>query len=222
MATIEKPINAILLLCTMQQLYLIRHGNADYLNNCLTPNGVEQVRKLASKLENRLPTGVAYILVSSNYGRAIETAKILEPCIKTKSNSDINLHTDESFGELASFDLTYKPSVEIGMKNVRKIGEYFNGNDVIIITSHLKIIGATSYALGEHYGIEILPELRGEGKIINLFVRYIMEHEGISREEAIKRVVNRDRFERILSEIGEANAIFFDLEHKVTELIKPE
>ena len=55
------------------KLYLIRHGEPNYKDNCLTPMGHLQAEALARRLEKG---GKKYSAIySSNYGRAVETAE---------------------------------------------------------------------------------------------------------------------------------------------------
>lgn len=52
------------------RLIFVRHGEPDYKNDCLTPNGVEQAKCTAERLRNK-PIAAVY---SSPLGRARETA----------------------------------------------------------------------------------------------------------------------------------------------------
>ena len=207
----------------MNQLYLVRHGHANYGLDCLTDLGIQQVNMLGKKLERKFLSGVGYAIATSPSGRAVETANILVPFIPNKSRLSIRLYNDPVFGELeeSTFGLVTPHTTGRGEESTTKIKEYLGGTDVILVIAHSRLIGSTCQAIASHYNIELPENLRMQESVEEVLIGFIMESENVGREEAIKRILERGRTEKTLPRIGNANAVFFDLDQMIAELIVP-
>ena len=205
----------------MQQLYFIRHGNADYLKGCLTPRGIQQVERLSSTLETLLPNGLQGTLVSSPSGRAVETAEVLLPLIERKAGKKIYIEREGLLSELRSMD-SEKSILESGRANVVLVEKY-HALDYGFFVAHEKIIAATCIAIAERYGIPIpdflkLVEDQPDEETFALF----MEEKKCSREEALLEMKRFGWDPWIeLPHIAEASAIHLDMVQKQVRYILP-
>lgn len=207
----------------MQQIYFIRHGNADYREGCLTPLGVKQRDSLIEKLSPLLLAHFSYALVSSSSSRVTETAEPFVELIKRKTGQRLDLITERVLGEMQAIG-SFKKLTEDGTRNLALIDRYQN-SDIGLFFSHEKIIASTSIALAEKLGISLPEQLR-------------LIEEKIDDEELIKMIMQRHKCSRAdvdlickqnykldpmkeFPYIAEASAIHFDLARKQVEYILP-
>src|SRR3989338_9644996 len=146
----------------MNNLYLVRHGHANYGLDCLTELGIGQVNMLGKKLKERFLSGVGYAIAASPSGRAVETADILKPFIPAKSSLPILDYRDSVFEELeeSTFGLVTPRTIRRSEDSATKISEYLDGTDVVLVIAHSRLIGSTCQAIASHYNIELPKNLR--------------------------------------------------------------
>ncbi|MBI2106500.1 histidine phosphatase family protein [Candidatus Woesearchaeota archaeon] len=158
----------------MKQLYLIRHGDADYYYDCLTDEGRARVRGLSRTLMGLLPDRIRYSVVSSPSGRAKETAQLLLPVLSEKSGEMLHIYEDPRLSELRSMG-NEEEMREYGKQNLVLLDEYNSGIGVFI--AHERIIRAMAFAVSEKFEIT-LPEKFHPGQAYTrmLLMALIREH----------------------------------------------
>ncbi|MFH1308119.1 MAG: phosphoglycerate mutase family protein [archaeon] len=195
----------------MEQVYFIRHGNADYINEELTPIGEEQVEKLSQKLGDLLPDNLDCVLVASESGRAIETARMLKPMLKKKSGRELQIQEEPLIYQTRSMPGTALDKLlQYGKENIALLEKYKSAEYGFFI-AHKEIIAATSLAIAEHKGIEIPNFLQLNDHIEEATVDKFMKiGDFSSREEARKKAREYYPFSPTLPRIFEASGIHFD------------
>src|SRR3989338_3767793 len=158
----------------MKQLYLIRHGDADYENDRLTDEGRDNVRGLSRSISGLLPQGIKCSIVSSPSGRAKETAQLLLPMLREKSGAMANIHEEPRLSEIRSMG-TVDEMKRFGEQNLALLEQY--NSDHGIFTPHERIIRAMAFAISDKFRIS-LPDAFYPGKAYRrLLVNQIMrEH----------------------------------------------
>lgn len=216
------PTSADSEIIKMQQLYFIRHGNADYLKNCLTPYGVLQVGRLSSTLDRLLPENLEGVLVSSPSQRAVETAQGLMSLLIKKTRRTIYIDREQSLSELLSMG-SIDTVLENGRWNIALINKY-HGSEFGFFVSHEKIIAATCIALVKTYDLPMPDFLRlVEDQPDEETIAFFMEHMKVSREEALNKIKSYIKNPLVeLPRIAEASAIHIDLDQKQIRHILPE
>ncbi len=206
----------------MQQIYFIRHGNADYFNGCLTRIGIQQVERLSSTLETLLPDNLNGVLVSSPSGRAVDTAKVLLPLMEKKSGKKAHIEREELLSELRSMG-TEKSILEGGRANIVLVEKY-HASEYGFFVAHEKIIAATCIALVEAYDLPRPTFLRLiEDQPDEETIAFFMEHMEGSKEEALKKIKSYDKNPLVqLPPIAEASAIHLDMIQKQVRYIWPD
>lgn len=144
----------------MKQAYFIRHGNADYLEGCLTPHGIQQVERLANTLEALLPDNLSCLLVSSPSGRAVETAQILLPLLRKKTGKAVYIDREDLLDQYRSMG-TRNTVLANGRQNIILVDKY-KESEVGLFVAHEAIIAATCLAIAEHHRIPIPDFLKVE------------------------------------------------------------
>jgi hypothetical protein len=206
----------------MQQIYFIRHGNADYLRGCLTLRGVQQVERLSSVLERLLPNGIQGTLVSSSSGRAIETANLLLPLIERKSGRRIRVEEEGLLSELRSIG-GGKSMLERGKANVVLV-EKDGLSDYGFFIAHENIIAATGIAIAERYGLQIPDFLRPieDQPDEETFRLFMTDFKNKTRADALLHMKSLGWNPQIaLPPIAEASAIHLDMLQKKINYILP-
>lgn len=204
----------------MQQLYFIRHGNANYMEDSLTYFGVKQARELSATLEKLLPENLDGILASSPSGRAMKTAQELIPMLERKTGKRIYIEREPALDQMRSMG-SVETILQNGRENTFLPGKY--QAEYGIFVAHDKIIVATCLALAEEHGIVIPDFLKTEGQIDQSLVSWAMKEFGHSREKAEEQV--RKYGMKPLPEIptiAEASAIHLNLGQKQIEYIVRE
>lgn len=203
----------------MKQVYLIRHGDADYSNDCLTDEGRARVRGLSRTLEGLLPLRERYSVVSSPSGRARETAELLLPMISEKSEETVYIDEDKRLSELRSMG-TKEEMERYGEQNLALFEEYYS--DPGLFTAHERIIRAMAFAISNRFGIT-LPDEFDPGKTYRkMMVRQLMREYRCTEARAIAAVQElADPF--IESPVLRPGyGLFFDLEKKVVSFVVPD
>lgn len=205
----------------MEQLYFIRHGNANYVRGCLTPRGVQQVERLSSTLETLLPKNIQGTLISSSSGRAIETAEILLPLLERKTGRKIKIEREPLLSEVRSMgsDKTILEECEVNTSLIEK----YNCFEYGFFVAHEKVIAATCRAIVERYGLPMpnflkLIEDQPDEETIDYFIKKMK----CSREEALVKIRGYNKNPWIeLPPIAEASAIHLDIQQKQGRYILP-
>jgi len=197
----------------MNELYLVRHGTADWETGELELLGREEVLDLSHKLEKVMTPNQRYRLISSPIIRAYQTAELLLPLIRKKSRTYPDIENEPDLEEMAQLD--YEGLIQIGRGLLSMIKKY-DDCDIAVMTSHMWKIYALAFALSEETDI-LLPESIASREQI----------DPKSKEELIR--VYGAGIDPILIEpwieiysIGLANALYFNFQEKRCELISPD
>lgn len=134
----------------MRELYLIRHGQANY-GFGLNSRGRRQVQDLRDILATRLPIGETYAFLFSPAFRTRDTGRIIYPLVNEKS-SRIYRRPIEWMGQ----EVSMLPDEELREKGKLNVGRLLSIDSAItLVVSHKEIIGATALAFAEQQGISL-------------------------------------------------------------------
>lgn len=208
----------------MKEAYFIRHGNANYLEGCLTPRGISQRDSLVRTLEPLLPVGVLYALVSSSSPRVAETAEPFIDLIRRKTGQKLDLIPERCLGEREALG-SFETLLANGVRNLGLMDKY-KDVDVPLFFSHEKIIAPTTIALAEKLGIPLPNVLKLiEDKIDDAqLIDMVMKRHKCSREEVDEICKKHYQWNpmREFPYIAEASAIHFDFVGKQVKYILVE
>ena len=202
----------------MDQLYFVRHANADYLNDCITPSGKRQMDQLISILDQSLPESLDCVLVSSPSGRAMKTANGFVPMLTRKTGREISIVPERGLDQIRSIG-SVEEILQNGRENVGLIEKYHSSEYGFFI-SHDKIIVATSLAIAEKLSINIPEFLRLDKEIDQSLVNWMMNQFRYTKEVSEKKLRECEiKPLQEIPEIEEASAIHIDLQKRQIEYI---
>ena len=108
----------------LMRIIFVRHGEPDYDNDCLTPNGIEQAKKTAVRLREEDITAV----YSSPMGRAVETAAFTAEDHK-KEVIKLDFMHEIDWGSKTEEELEYDGHPwTLGYELISKFPEYAKGD----------------------------------------------------------------------------------------------
>ncbi len=222
----------------MKGLYLVRHGQANYMSGYLTESGIRKVSALGKLFESHLPQGCSYLHISSPARRAVDTGEILRPVIEKKAEGDFEyelwkgfdqLYTDSTFTN-GLVEIKLSRTGEVGMRNAKNLFVRGLEKDVIVVTAHDHILAATGIAFAMENDFKPHPYFR-------LSVpSFIYEDDDINRYRAmdLKRELGREPTEeevrqrvfdlhpiKDLPEISTATAVYFDMDLRTIDVLYP-
>ncbi len=204
----------------MKELYLIRHGNANYMNDELSDLGRRQVHGLYRVLEERLPEGISCAVIVSGSGRTTETAKELIPLFDKKAGKRLYLQKEPGLSQMRGMG-SDDQIIANGKDNLSLIEKYSDEGDCVFFVGHDKILITTGNAIADDLSIE-LPDYLKIKEYEESYVLQTMKGLGISRKEAIENV--KEWWLGPIMKIppmAEASALFFDLQGKEFEYLLP-
>jgi hypothetical protein len=202
-------------------MYFIRHGHADYYNDCLTRFGLSQVERLCATLETHLSDSIDAILVTSPAGRTFETAQMLIPLLERKVGKKLYIDRETLLSQEHSMG-----SDEFILEHIREnavLVEKYHDSGYGFFVAHDRIIVATCIGIAEKYAIPIPDFLQLiEDQPDECTIEYFMRTMKSSREEALEKIRSYHVHPVIeLPPIREASAVHIDLIHKELTLIVP-
>jgi phosphohistidine phosphatase SixA len=181
----------------MKTAYLVRHGDADYVNDELTDLGHVQVRLLINVLDPRLPPGT-YALVSSLTKRTRQTAEKIQDFLETRRGCYAEIIPEEMITQRGWVD--DDNMIAKGKESLSLLKEYDGNGDHLFLVSHDRVLVSMANAMSEKYGIGLPEGLR-------------------IRDKGSYSIKSTDTEERI-PRMDYASALFFDFESDSFEYLR--
>jgi len=141
----------------MKGLYLVMHGFPDD-DGCLSPDGIESVKRLLGLLDDGFPKDAEYSLSSPLAGCCYDTAKLFSEFLAEKTGKQVSITSDGRLSPGTSEPCSRarrKLLDALSRQNIPFLHDpYYNG-DICIIVSHEEIIMPLLSSIAKQYGIKL-------------------------------------------------------------------